>query len=232
MNISRDLIDVSGNHRSWNWDAIIHKDAGIDFNYLDGLIAQINDGIYAPFFESKHDLIFLDIGANLGLVSIYAYDACKKIVAIEPAPNVLPILLALTKPFSNITVVSAALDSYDGQHEFFVNDINFTASSTENTYGKRTMVECRKLATLLKDQGLAHVDVCKIDCEGCEGTALDLYTLQAVSNIIDTFYIEVHNCPRSSWEYKLGMLARELARCGYHNIKVDEKDRFAITASR
>lgn len=216
---------------TFDWDKLIPNGSGISLDYVDALVKQINEGIYAPFFEGKKDLIFLDIGANLGLVSIYAYDACQKIVAVEPAPNVLPILLELTKNFPKITVVSAALDAYDGQHEFYVNDINFTASSTENTYGKRTVVECRKLTTILKDYGLTHVDFCKMDVEGAEELALDDEIVSHISRVIGKFYIEFHNTPRTTWQYKQWVVSTRLARFGYKIEIVDEKEAMAITAT-
>lgn len=36
---------------------------------------------------NKQDLIFIDIGANIGLVSLYVLPICKKIIAYEPSPN-------------------------------------------------------------------------------------------------------------------------------------------------
>jgi FkbM family methyltransferase len=217
-------------HR-FDWNKLIPNGSGISLDYVDALVKQINEGVYEPFFKEKKDLTFLDIGANLGLVSIYAYDACRKIVAVEPAPNVLPILLELTKDFPNITVVSAALDAYDGQHEFFVNDVNFTASSTENTYGVKTVVECRKLTTILKDYGLRHVDFCKMDIEGAEEIVLDDETVYSVSGIIDQFFIEFHNTPRTKWEYKLDVVGERLSRSGYQ-IKIIDKEGMAITATK
>lgn len=69
------LRTVDGTNFSWDWDKLIPKDAGIDPIYIETLIDQINNGLYAPLFEGKRDLTFLDIGANLGLVSIYAAPA-------------------------------------------------------------------------------------------------------------------------------------------------------------
>lgn len=227
------LRTVEGNNYSWDWDKLIPSGAGISMEYVDTVIDQVNAGIYAPFFEGKHDLTFLDIGANLGFVSIYAAAACKRIEAVEPAPNVWPILNELTRPFNNITCWNVALEDYDGEKQMFINDINFTASSTVNTYGKPCVVPCKKLGTLLKEMQLTHVDVCKVDCEGCEGTALDYYALKYASDIIESFYIECHNCPITTWEYKMGMLVADLSRCGYKEITLDNKDnRMAIVATR
>lgn len=220
---------VDGTNFSWDWDKLIPCDAGIDPIYIENLIDQINNGLYAPLFEGKRDLTFLDIGANLGLVSIYAAPVCKEIYAFEPAPNIRPIIAKLTEPFKNIHLSTIALDAKDGLRQIFVNDINFTASSTVNTYGKPHQVSCYKLSTMLKNIGAQHVDVCKVDCEGAEGEALDYYAIDYAKNIIDTYFIEVHNCPLTSWEHKLGTIVGNLARCGYSKMTIDG---MAITAPK
>lgn len=226
------LLTVNGNTYSWEWDKLIPKDAGIDVAYINTLIDQINSGMYEELFlgtefkyggfpNVKHDSVFLDIGANLGLVSIYAAPICKQVVAVEPAPNVLPILYNLVRPFPNIRVIPIALDKEDGDKQMFINDINFTASSTENTYGKPVMVKCAKLSTILQAEDLSHVDVCKIDAEGAEGESLDYYQINNAKDIIDTWYVETHNCPKTGWEHKLGTLAGNFARCGYQHMEVN-----------
>lgn len=185
--------------------------------YIDTLKEQINSGMYDHLFKGKSNLTFLDIGANIGLVSIYAVPYCKRIVAVEPAPETFRQLAANTRQYSMIECYRVALADRMGEHDFYVNDLNFTASSTHNTYGQKIVVVGDTLMGILESNNLSHVDVCKIDAEGAEGEALNLSQLEGARDIISTYFIETHNCPKTTWEHKLGTLVGNLARCGYHN---------------
>lgn len=198
-------------------------------SYVDTLKEQIRSGMYQHLFFGKQDLVFLDIGANIGLVSIYAVPFCKRIVAIEPSPEVFPVLVENTKYVLNIEPYQYALAPRNESVEFFINDINSTASSTVNTYGTLTHVEGRTLIKLLQDLKLDHVDVAKFDCEGAEGESLDYLQLEFASHIIKTLYIETHNCPKTSWEHKLGTIVGNLARLGYHKQTIDG---MSVTATK
>lgn len=200
-------------------------------SYIDNIKNQIGSGMYAHLFRDDHvkQMVFLDIGANVGLVSIYAVPYCKRIVAIEPCPYTFYELTNNTKNYQTIECLNLALTPDDGEHEFFVNDINFTASSTVNTYGKRIMVEGMRLTSILSHYKIPHVDVCKIDAEGAEGESLNYETIRLCAPVIGTYYIETHNCPYSTWEHKLGTIVGNLARCGYSKMKIDG---MAVTASK
>ncbi len=200
--------------------------------YTQCMKDQISDGMYDHLFLGKHDLVFLDIGANIGLVSIYAVPYCKRIVSIEPNPEIFPQLVENTRNYSIIERQRVALAPVNAMVEFFINDINFTASSTVNTHGKRIEVEGMTLPRILSVNRLEHVDVCKVDAEGAEGESLPYHELHAVNDIIDTFYIEFHNCPKTTWEYKMGHIVENLARCGYIKMSVSDKDGMALTASK
>src|SRR5207253_3031198 len=78
---------------------IIEEHYAKSSSYVDTLQEQIDNGMYAHLFESKKDLVFLDIGANIGLVSIYAVPFCKRIVAIEPSPEVFKVLWVNTEDY-------------------------------------------------------------------------------------------------------------------------------------
>jgi FkbM family methyltransferase len=197
--------------------------------YIDTLKDQIKSGIYDHLFNGKSDLVFLDIGANIGLVSIYAVLYCKRIVAVEPCKETYDRLKENARNYPIIETVQAALTPNNGLHEFFVNDLNFTASSTVNTYGQRVQVAGQTLQSILVQNDLTHVDVAKIDAEGAEGEALNLSQLESASSVIKTYYIETHNCPKTTWEHKLGALVGNLARCGYSEMKISG---MAITATR
>jgi FkbM family methyltransferase len=200
-----------------------------DQTYIDNIKSQITSGMYDHLFKGRSDLVFLDIGANVGIVSIYAVPYCKRILAVEPSPETFLSLQQNTKDYLNIQCCRFALSNVTGATEFFVNDINFTASSTVNTYGTKISVPCITLMNLLDNFELVYVDVCKIDIEGAEGESLTYEQLDHAKDIIKCLYIETHNCPKTSWEHKLGTLVGNLARCGYSKQTIDG---MAITATR
>lgn len=190
-------------------------------SYTETLLHQINvERIYAPLFEEKRDLTFLDIGANAGLVSIYASDSCRRIVAVEPAPETYRVLQSLTGGFPKIETVRAALAPVDGPVEFYTNDLNSTASSTVNTYGTKTTVPGMKLSSILRVHQLEKVDVCKVDAEGSEGESLTFAELENAAPIVETWFCETHNCPKTTWMHKLGTLVAYLSQLGYHKQQI------------
>ncbi len=200
--------------------------------YIKVMKDQIASGMYDHLFKGKRDLVFLDIGANIGLVSIHAVPYCKRIVAIEPNPEIFPQLVENTRNYIIIERYRTALAPVNAMVEFFINDLNFTASSTVNTHGKRVEVEGMTLPRIIDYHRLDHVDVVKIDCEGCEGESLAFHELEWCKDKVDTFFIEHHNCPRTTWEYKMGQTVEKLARLGYHRMEIGDNDGMAMTATR
>lgn len=199
--------------------------------YIDTVRDQIKSGAYYHLTVglAYTGSVVLDIGANTGEVSKYFASYSERIVAIEPAPVTFAELEDGLGEFINIECYQVALAPVDAFVPFYVNDINFTASSTVNTYGKQIMVEGCRLRTILKRFKLDHVDVAKIDAEGAEGESLSLEELDNAKNIIKTYYVEVHNCPKTTWEHKLGTLVGNFARVGYTKMKIDG---MAITATK
>lgn len=197
--------------------------------YIATMKEQISSGMYDELFEKAEGDTFLDIGANIGLVSIHAVPYFQRIVAVEPSPETFPRLLKNVENYRVIRPICCALSSENRNVDFYLNDINFTASSTVNTYGLKTQVSGMTLISILKYCNLGNVDVAKIDAEGAEGEALSLDQLDQAKGIINTYFIETHNCPKTTWEHKLGTLVGNLARCGYHKMRIDG---MALTASK
>lgn len=185
--------------------------------YIDTVRDQIKAGAYDHLLPDVGKLdVFLDIGANTGQVSRYFLDYANRVIAFEPDPDTFKILSS----YRGIEAHPFALTPKDGPVDFYVNDINFTASSTVNTYGAKITVEGKTLATILKDYNLTYVDVAKIDCEGAEGESLDYAQLYNARDIIKCYFIEFHNCPQTNWEHKLGTTVGNLARFGYEHMEV------------
>ncbi len=184
-------------------------------NYTDPLISEINGGLYSDLFRDKKDLVFLDLGANIGLVSIYAAPACKRIVAIEPAPNTFAVLKAMTLKLPKIECAQLALAPDDGPVRFYVNGENTTASSTVNTFGEMWSARGFTLTSLLTIHQLEEVDVLKCDCEGAEGEALSYPELEKAAPIVKEWLIECHNCPSTTYQQKLERLNADFTKLGY-----------------
>lgn len=180
------------------------------------LIDEIyNKEIYKPLFEGKKDLTFLDIGANIGLVSLYAEPYCARIVALEPAVATFNVLKAMTFSKPKIECVQAALAPVDGPCEFFENFENTTASSVVNTFGNFTQVEGLSLSSILRIYQLECVDVCKVDCEGYEDQSLTYDELVKCKSTIGNWWIECHSYPRVNWEDVQKRIAADLEKVGY-----------------
>lgn len=224
------LFDCSGKEVILpTFDPFVANHLALGSSLTDALIHQINDGMYEPLVKNLIAGVFLDIGANTGLVSLYFSVLCKRIVAVEPAPETFRVLEAIMRGYKNIECVQVALAPVNGSVAFYLNEINTTASSTVNTYGVKTTVRGMTLASILSVHQLESVDVCKIDAEGAEGESLTFDQLKAAAPIIKSYYIETHNCPKDTWQEKLGRIVRDLARLGYQRMSIDG---MAIRAER
>jgi len=157
------------------------------------IIRQINtDRIYDPVLKDKKDLTILDIGANVGLFSLYAQDSAKRLIAVEPTPSHQYIFEKLTAKSTNIELAKVALCDVDGPVEFYISDENSTMNSIVNKYDKSIKVEGLCLKSLLDKYNLDRVDFCKIDIEGSEMRAVTEDTLGAVYDRISEIFIECH----------------------------------------
>lgn len=203
------------------FDPLVANHFAADHSLVDTLLEQINGGMYAELFQNKKDLTFLDIGANIGLVSLYAMDNCKRIVALEPAPDTYNVLKAMTCRVPNIEIAEFALAPVEGEVTFYENNINSTASSTVNTYGHQIKVQGLKLSDILRIYQLESVDVLKCDAEGAEGESLRFEELTAAKDIVKSYYIETHNCPHTTWKCKLHGIFGKLLDLGYYKMRVD-----------
>jgi FkbM family methyltransferase len=161
--------------------------------YAQFIIRQINtDRIYDVCLKDKKDLVILDIGANVGLFTLYAQDSAKRLISVEPTPSHQYVFEKLTKGCENVELAKTALCDVDGSVEFFISDENSTMNSIVNKYGRSIQVEGLCLKSLLDKYGLDKVDFCKIDIEGSEMRAITVETLGAVFDRIKEIFIECH----------------------------------------
>ena len=171
------------------------------------IIRQINtERIYDRFLKDKKDLVILDIGANVGLFTLYAKDSASRIVSVEPTPSHQRLFEKIAGKYENVELVKAALSNKDEDINFYICNSNSTCNSLMERDGDVVKVEGLTFESLLKKVNLEHVDFCKIDIEGSEMIAITEETLKPVYDKIDRMFIEVHSTecgPNLRWQDNL-----------------------------
>jgi len=124
------------------------------------------------------DAVFVDVGAYMGLYTVWACRRARKVISVEPNPAALAYLkvnIALNE-CSNVTVVPKALSDRRGYTKLKIPKETEegripTVSSIVWDFKEafEVEVETDTLDSVLEDVGVDSVDVLKIDVEGAEG---------------------------------------------------------------
>jgi len=146
--------------------------------------------------------IVLDIGAHIGLFSLYAYCLNKnvEIYSIEPEKHNLEILGLNKKEnkIKNIKIIDCAITERKGDGELVVTDdsINNYVLSSEDFEGSKLKFQKIKLLTLedfLKENKIEKVLLLKMDIEGGEYKVFESIkyeTLSKINNIILEYHLD------------------------------------------
>jgi FkbM family methyltransferase len=125
---------------------------------------------------------FIDIGANVGLYSLYVAScsgARARVLAIEPQPGIVERLRfnVMINASANVTVLPIAVADRDGNMTLVINERD--SGSTRLAKGGPAdpgvtliRVACKPLAAILDEAGIFSIDALKIDIEGAEDLAL------------------------------------------------------------
>lgn len=163
-------------------------------NYVQVIIDQINSGYYSSYnFSGK----VLDVGANIGLFSIYASTVADIVYAVEPTTSHYRALIQIlnTLGITNVMPVNAALWTENGSRNFYIINNNTTQNSL--AYGGGDSVEVVRtvdLETLLGGElQLEKIDFMKCDIEGGEIELFQNSNFQScLGRRVDKLLIEGH----------------------------------------
>lgn len=75
-------------------------------------------GVYNPKTKKK-DLVVVDVGANVGMASLYFQPIAKQIYALEPSPTVYACLLKNVEKHKNIKTFNVALSNATGRSTLY-----------------------------------------------------------------------------------------------------------------
>lgn len=218
-----------GTFRSYELSKAMERHFSIPINHTQTILDQINNGMYSKWLDGKRDLVCIDFGANVGIVSLYLLPFCKKLICVEPTPSHFDLLTELLReiPFYGKGVVD--LHKYGEEIIFYQNaltekseDVIFmTGHATENKitsadgYGNgKITVEGKPLIwflNVMEDQ----VDFCKIDIEGGEIFALTEEQLKLAHGKVKTFFVECHPSNNYSMYSCQEELVKRFKNAGY-----------------
>jgi FkbM family methyltransferase len=183
-------------------------------DFWDGTRLQVRDSaaaahIFAEIFlgrcydfpevRTAHQIV--DVGANIGLFSYFARrkNPNAKIIAIEADPHTMKVLRTNVEG-KRIEALHYAASDRSGIVKFYSSSV----SGWSSLYGVRgaiggeqVHVPTIRLSNLLRDRGIEHIGVLKIDVEGAEYSIL-LGDRGLLEIPIDALLVEVDRNPRDT----------------------------------
>lgn len=161
----------------------------------DLILKQIESGMYDKYIPFIQDKVVLDVGANIGLFSLWASQFAEHVYSVEPTKDHFYLLQEniVVNNKTNITPLNYALSPTRGELLFYLNRGNSTMNSLI-PYGDnftQYIVQAVTLNDLLEDY--PKVDFLKMDIEGSESLLFDNNNFFISLNKIKSFFIEVHS---------------------------------------
>lgn len=165
--------------------------------------------------------VFVDIGANAGLYSLYVAAQTKdkaKIIAIEPNPEMVQRLTfnIKTNMLHSILVFPEAVTETAGTVDFVIDrrDSGGSALMSHRQAGEKISVPGRRLKAIIQEADVDHITALKIDIEGAESEALAPFLADVPASMLPRLIIIEDT--RSVWKYDLFYMFRALGyqECG------------------
>lgn len=143
---------------------------------------------YKAVLSLKADIV-IDIGALAGEFSAYIYPRAKIIYAIEPHSKHYQELTENIKEFDlpKIKPFNLAISNHNNTAELAI--LSRGGNTLQPTNGEEKIatevVQCKTLATFMKEQKIDHVDLLKIDIEAHEISVFNSPDFKDVAEKID-----------------------------------------------
>jgi FkbM family methyltransferase len=206
---------------------------GVPFT-INGSVIRLDESLRRWKFDSELDMlkyigkglgpddIFVDIGANFGLHTLYASTILKnggQVYAFEPLPQNIALLekhIRLNKR-SNVTIFKGAVSNSDKEYlEFYFPEEDFLQTGALKPHtgaSNKIQVKNHRLDDLA-DQWNKPVKLIKIDVEGAE-----MDVLKSAKNILSKWHpdllIEIHGFALPNFGYTSDQLLKFLTDLGY-----------------
>lgn len=167
--------------------------------YIPSILQELyTDKVYDPFLDGKKDLTIMDLGANIGLFTFYAYDKAKIIYSVEPSKDHYEELVTMCafNEFHKVVPINQAVGHEAGIQKFHLSQNSTMYSLSDNLghmdNGQTEDVVVSTMDQIFKDNNIEHIDFMKMDIEGEEDKLIASKGFEAVASKIDTIVGETH----------------------------------------
>jgi len=172
--------------------------------------------------------IFLDLGANVGLVTGAALSLGLKVVAFEPDPHALATLTRRFGRHPDVEIIPKAIGAGARTATFYRNrhaDEGQTAASSmiESAYhegGTPVSVEVVDLVDFLKSRPNMP-SIVKMDIEGSEAECLEAILDAGLEKSIGAFLVEAHDRVSPEIANRLDRIRERIAESNIRNINLE-----------
>jgi len=165
----------------------------------NAILEQFDNGFYS-FLGDNKNVVMIDLGANIGLFSLYMSSICKEIYAVEPTPSHVEIMNDLLEKLevNNIFPHQVAIHIENGESDFQLNNSNSTMNSflrhgIDPGGTSSVLVPTITLADFIKNNIKKRVNFVKMDIEGFENIVVHDSSFEEALKKIDAIYVEVHD---------------------------------------
>lgn len=173
------------------------KKIPFDSLYIPYIYKEIYlEGIYTDIFTNRKDLVVIDVGANIGVVTQYMRNFSKVVYAIEPSPEHFKALKENVKfnKWDNVKTFEFALSNKNGKATLNQFEANRTSHSIAIEHGgDKVEVITKRFDTFLKENNIKEdIDFVKFDVEGAEDMILRSKGFKKIAKQIKAIEIEFH----------------------------------------
>ena len=191
--------DIAGNEINLSSSENYKNHATADHSCVDAIISQFNSEFYY-YLKEQEELNLIDLGANIGLFSIFVAPVCEKVFAVEPTPSHFSLLEEIVEVSGkkNIVPYQLAIGTSDGEAEFNIHERNSTMNSfldcpVDPHSGKTVKVKTQTLNSFIDSLDVDRVGFVKMDIEGFENEIIFEPSFEDAMTKIDGLYVEVHD---------------------------------------
>jgi FkbM family methyltransferase len=176
--------------------ALFYRDFRKDF-IPDVIKETWIEHIYDPY--RKKNAVVMEVGANVGIFTLYAYEFASKIYAVEPSTlhyETLTTMLTYNEMLDKVIPIQCAVGAVNGTMTLYNNPNNSTMVSLNpivKDENNSESVGVKTLKTLMTEYKIKHIDLLNLDVEGAEMGIFASSEFSEVAPHIDTVVVEYHS---------------------------------------